>query len=330
MCFDFASFLNSKKIIGYGAGIHQLSLDFPNNRHFDYIVDDNPLIIGKKINGLYIKTPKALLNEEKGRFVVIVNAVVPNTVRLIFSKLENVGLTNGVDFIDVSFFHFNSISKSLVKNLGLKTSYQKFEQIRKSALNSKTFISLPISGLWLMSELIDSYVIPPNDKIAEFGVFKGGSATCMLENSPKAQKCDYHLYDSFEGFPSIEDEDKRYQKKFRNILYEEVEKTFSNYENVKIRKGWFKDTFTHHNKSNFSFVHLDVDIYESTFHCLEVLIQSMRKGGLILVHDYCQPNIELPQGCWIPYKGAYRAVNQLIKKDNLILFPETLHALIKI
>ena len=67
---------------------------------------------------------------------------------------------------------------------------------------------------------------------------------------------------------------------------EKVEKYLSKYNNVKFYKGIFPETAKPIEQKQFSFVHLDVDLYQSTLDCLEYFFPRMVKGGIILTHDY--------------------------------------------
>jgi O-methyltransferase len=123
----------------------------------------------------------------------------------------------------------------------------------------------------------------PGD-IAEVGVYKGGSAKLICKaNNGRA----LHLFDTFQGLPSVGDIDKPqfYDGQFA-APFKEVKNYLNTYENVHFHVGLFPGTAVPVERKNFSFVHLDVDTYESTTNCLEFFYTRMSKGGIILSHDY--------------------------------------------
>ncbi|EPA05240.1 TylF/MycF/NovP-related O-methyltransferase [Candidatus Nitrosarchaeum limnium] len=125
--------------------------------------------------------------------------------------------------------------------------------------------------------------------MAEVGVYQGGSAKiiCEVKGNNKL-----HLFDTFEGLPKISDKDTHFgikywtDKQFSNTDIESVRKYLKDYEDVSFYKGKFPDTSVPVTDSKFSFVHLDVDLYESTTECLKFFYPRLVKGGIILTHDY--------------------------------------------
>lgn len=120
--------------------------------------------------------------------------------------------------------------------------------------------------------------------IVEVGVYKGGSAKLISEM--KGQK-NLYLFDTFEGLPEVRKIDnKAFYKGHFKSSFDSVKDSLKDYKNVYIFKGRFPETSGPIKKKSFSFVHLDVDIYESTVNCLKFFYPRMSKGGVILSHDY--------------------------------------------
>ena len=70
---------------------------------------------------------------------------------------------------------------------------------------------------------------------------------------------------------------------------EDVRAYLARFPEVHFYKGCFPEsagTFAD-SPARFCFVHLDVDIYESTKDGLEYFYPRMNRGGIILSHDYC-------------------------------------------
>lgn len=129
-----------------------------------------------------------------------------------------------------------------------------------------------------------------NAEMAEVGVYQGGSARLICEAKGDAK---LHLFDTFEGLPEVSEVDTVYEdikffqaKKMGNTNMELVSKYLESYSNVFIYKGKFPDTSEPVKNSVFSFVHLDVDIYESTLNCLKFFYPRLLPGGIIISHDY--------------------------------------------
>jgi len=122
--------------------------------------------------------------------------------------------------------------------------------------------------------------------IAEVGVYKGGSAclVCKIKGGKTL-----HLFDTFEDVAKAEAADNSFHKSERAASLEQTEQNLRKccYDhNVPIYKGLFPDTAGPVEKKKFSFVHLDVGTYKSTFECLKFFYPRMTKGGIIISHDY--------------------------------------------
>lgn len=120
--------------------------------------------------------------------------------------------------------------------------------------------------------------------VAEVGVYKGGSAKLICETTKKP----VHLFDTFEGLPDLSrlDNPEQFKKGDYSVPFESVKNYLKNYPNVHFYKGLFPSTAGPIKNKTFSFVHLDVDLYESTLDCLEFFYPRMNKGGVIISHDY--------------------------------------------
>jgi hypothetical protein len=121
---------------------------------------------------------------------------------------------------------------------------------------------------------------------AELGVYRGGSAKLIA--TLKGNKR-LHLFDTFTGLPEVRpDVDVHKTSDFDDTSLQSVQRYLSPYPNILFYPGFFPDSAkalaeTH---TRFAFVHLDVDIYESTKSGLEFFYPRMVPGGVILSHDY--------------------------------------------
>ncbi len=123
--------------------------------------------------------------------------------------------------------------------------------------------------------------------IAEIGCFKGDSSMMICEAKGKNP---LYLFDTFEGLPdkSREDGNTDFETgEFSDTSLKEVKQYLKKYPNVKISKGIFPDEGSEIlSNKKFIFVHLDVDLYSSTYNCLKFFYPQMKKGSIILSHDY--------------------------------------------
>ncbi len=119
--------------------------------------------------------------------------------------------------------------------------------------------------------------------LAEVGVYKGGSAKLICEAKGDSS---LHLFDTFEGIPKVDEIDQGFYEGQFAASSEDVENYLKEYKNVYFYKGLFLTTAEPIKNNKFSFVHLDVDTYESTLNCLEFFYPRMNRGGIIISHDY--------------------------------------------
>lgn len=126
-------------------------------------------------------------------------------------------------------------------------------------------------------------------EMAEVGVYRGGSAKLICE--AKGER-NLHLFDTFEGLPEVSERDTHFgikywqEKQFNDTNEEHVKKYLAEYKNVRLYKGLFPKTAEPISNLKFSFVHLDVDLYQSTLDCLNFFYPRLIQGGIILTHDY--------------------------------------------
>lgn len=119
---------------------------------------------------------------------------------------------------------------------------------------------------------------------AEVGVYSGRSAKLICETKNDRM---LHLFDTFEGLPEPTFVDSNpVQKKMYTATLDSVKTYLNNYKNVNFYPGIFPQTTETVKDKSFTFVHLDVDLYQSTLECLKFFYPRMVSGGIILSHDY--------------------------------------------
>ena len=127
---------------------------------------------------------------------------------------------------------------------------------------------------------------PLGGVMAEVGVCEGGSAWVIRDADTTNRP--FYLFDTFEGLPGLN------KFSFADALMKPIDivkNDFKSKTNMFFHKGLFPmDTGRYVEHLRFSFVHLDVDIYRSMKDCLGFFYNRMLPGGVLLCHDYNEPN----------------------------------------
>lgn len=153
--------------------------------------------------------------------------------------------------------------------------------------------------------------VPGN--VAELGVFKG-------EFSKKINKLFQdkilYMFDTFEGFAENDvkgDSTLNWGTKlerFKDTTVDDVLELMPNKEKCVIKKGYFPDTFDL-DREIFSFVSIDVDLYDPIKAGLEIFYPRLSRGGYIMVHDYNN----------LLYSGTQKAVQEYCDRNNISIIP---------
>ncbi len=125
----------------------------------------------------------------------------------------------------------------------------------------------------------------PGD-VAEFGVHRG---RLFIPMSKLAQKWGKYIHgiDSFEGMPEPgeHDGDKYPKGKFANTSVAHIRKKLAGVP-AEIYKGFVPGILQELIGLRYSFVHIDLDHYESTLVTMEFVWCKLNKDGIMCVHDY--------------------------------------------
>ena len=151
--------------------------------------------------------------------------------------------------------------------------------------------------------------------VVELGCYKGETSVLLQKMLQKeAPEKKLWLYDSFMGLPEKTAEDSsaagdQFKKGELDVSKKEVVLRFKK-AGLKvpiIKKGFFEDLDAAQDlPAEICFAFLDGDLYRSIKTSLELVAPKMAKGGIIVVHDYNNP--ELP--------GATRAVDEFISSSR--------------
>lgn len=115
----------------------------------------------------------------------------------------------------------------------------------------------------------------------ECGVYKADSLNYFAKGLPKRI---WHGFDSFEGLPQDWAGGEKGQGAFSL-----KGKMPGVRRNVVLHPGWFENTvlpFLNTSHDMIAFVHLDADIYSSTYTVLQAITPRLQKGSLLLFDEY--------------------------------------------
>jgi O-methyltransferase len=148
---------------------------------------------------------------------------------------------------------------------------------------------------------------------AEVGVYRGGTAKLLAKTFAGAGK-DVLLFDTFAGMPDTHPvHDFHRRGDFADTSLEAVRAFLSDCPNVAFYPGFFPQSADAVKEQTFSFVHVDVDIYDSVKACCEFFYPRLERGGVMVFDDYGL----------ITCPGAKRAVDESFadKADSPLYLP---------
>jgi O-methyltransferase len=126
---------------------------------------------------------------------------------------------------------------------------------------------------------------------AEVGVWRGDLSRFLHRCAPERT---LYLFDTFSGFPEesvgqLDLQNNGDRSRFRDTSVEQVRNAVGGSPNVVFRVGIFPDSTAGLESESFSFVMLDLDIYQPTVSALEFFYPRVSAGGYIFIHDFNSP-----------------------------------------
>lgn len=172
----------------------------------------------------------------------------------------------------------------------LLTAYKKdwntLALIRRIKKESDLFLTA--AEAFLLYSLAHAQRKLPGD-MAEVGVYRGGSSKLICEAK---ERVPLHLFDTFDGLPEPHEQDQAFFEQGMVASSQSVVRQYlQSYENVLFYPGFFPETSAPVQDKTFSFVHLDVDLYQSMLSGLEFFYPRMSLGGIVVAHDYQYPGV---------------------------------------
>jgi len=174
---------------------------------------------------------------------------------------------------------------------------------------------------YTLNQLIQS-VIKINGDVVECGCWRGLSSyqiATRLEQT--AFKGNFYIFDSFEGLSNFDDEDiplggikdEETRKKEFACGEDIVKKNLKEFNFIEYKRGWIPSRFAEVSEHKFSFVHIDVDMYQPILDAFKFFYERMMPGGIIVFDDYG----------FTFFPGAKKAVDEFMydKNDFFIALP---------
>ena len=123
----------------------------------------------------------------------------------------------------------------------------------------------------------------PGD-LVEVGTYRGASARLIRRFAAPAKTL--HVCDTFAGLPEPGNDDAEFYKgQFASNLAGVQQ--YLGRDGVEYHVGIFPDAAPEQMRAmRYSFVHLDVDLYEGTLECLRFFYPRLNRGGILLSHDF--------------------------------------------
>jgi len=150
--------------------------------------------------------------------------------------------------------------------------------------------------------------------LIEVGVWRGGTGVLIAEQMKNLNLKDkLYLCDTFKGVVKSGKEDKFYHDgEHADCSLNILNNLFTNYFRISkntytICEGIFPEETGHMITSEkIKFIHLDVDVYQSTKDAFEFLFPKLVSNGLIIIDDYKWPNCT----------GITKFIDELIKEKR--------------
>lgn len=139
---------------------------------------------------------------------------------------------------------------------------------------------------------------------AEIGCWRGAMSYLICESNQNTGK-HHHIFDSFEGLSEPLEVDGLHWSSGDMFAPEElVSKNLRKFQGLySTYKGWVPTRFSEVSDKMFSFVHIDVDLYQPTLDSMKFFFPRLSNGGLLVCDDYG----------FTSCKGATQAVNEYLQ-----------------
>jgi O-methyltransferase len=139
---------------------------------------------------------------------------------------------------------------------------------------------------YVLVTLLTTAVRRGTGDVAECGVYRGGTAMIAAEalEGTARRLC---LFDTFEGMPETNPSEDLHRKgDFGDTSLESVQRYLARFDFVEFFPGLIPSTLAAIADRRFSFVHIDLDLYDSIRAASEFFYARANPGGIIVYDDY--------------------------------------------
>lgn len=159
-----------------------------------------------------------------------------------------------------------------------------------------------------------------NGDICELGCFRGlSSRQISCEIREQKSNATFHIFDSFGGLSSIEEIDMPKNRSYNSTALreqfacslEQVKQNLSEFDFIKYHKGWIPERFGEVEDIMFSFVHIDVDLYQPIYDSISFFFPRLINGGIMVFDDYG----------YLQFPGAKKAVDEYLRANPALFMP---------
>jgi hypothetical protein len=307
--------LNAKRIFLYGAsssGVVALNALFSIGIKNIYFLDSDKKKIGKHIFGIKVINIK---NVKKNDFIIISSVMFKEIKKFLKEK----SFTNYHYYQDLIFNNFIEYKFN-----------NKFIKIYNYLFNKEKILLTIDEAYTLYSQLNRVCFSKKSINCAEVGTYKGGSAYLISSIIKNNEKNKIFIYDTFQGLPEDRDPNNKFipksgwlndtsSRKVKNFLLNSGIKE----SNLFIREGIFPNSVNKYDhQKKFSFVHLDTDLFKSTYDSLVFFYNRLENGGIIISHDYNSYGCTGVKNAFIKFCNQKKIFHKLhiISKSQCMLF----------
>ena len=173
-------------------------------------------------------------------------------------------------------YFFSEYGRLYLRDKQFIKEYEKLaDPFNFKSLDRKYFLSQLVK----LSRLVDG-------DTAECGVYKGASSYFICKAIASTSKR-HHTFDSFAGLskPGLDD-GEYWGKGMLSVSLDEVKNNLKDFTRIEYHPGWIPEKFHEVSKGKFSFVHIDVDLYQPTLDSCAFFYPRMSRGGILLIDDY--------------------------------------------
>lgn len=248
-----------------------------------------------------------MYKEKLRSFLIKTLSLIPFRIRKILAHLISQTVTN-----------YHIFDLEIIQGLNPEDEYMKtYRASLSKAGDEKTdniYKTLRYLNLYSYIEDVLRREVPGD--FAECGCWNGNSlfATKSFIEKHKSNKT-IHVFDSFEGgLSEFKKEDLKSSSIVSTEQVNEVTKIFASsypelikktegFSRLKINKGWIPEVLETQEERNYSFIHVDVDMYDPTLESHKYFFERLSKGGVMVCDDYGYKQ----------FPGAAAAVDEFIE-----------------